>query len=60
MSEKEKKRRAVYQKNREKWIFAQSVIVAVLPRDSPQHLRPGTFPNFVLSYPQMHLKSPKG
>lgn len=30
MSEKEKKRRAVYQKNREKWIFAQSVIVAVL------------------------------
>ena len=30
MSEKEKKRRAAYQKNRDKWIFAQSVIIAVL------------------------------
>ncbi len=30
MSEKEKKRRAAYRKNREKWIFAQSVIVIVL------------------------------
>ena len=30
MSDKEKKRRALYRKNREKWIFAQAVIVAVL------------------------------
>ena len=30
MSEKEKKRRAAYRKNREKWIFAQFVIVIVL------------------------------
>ena len=30
MSEKEKKKRALYRKNREKWIFIQSVIVAVL------------------------------
>ena len=30
MSEKEKKKRALYRKNREKWIFVQSVIVAVL------------------------------
>ena len=30
MSEKEKKKRAAYRKNREKWIFAQSVIVIVL------------------------------
>ncbi len=30
MSEKEKKRRVAYRKNRERWIFAQGVIVAVL------------------------------
>ena len=30
MSEKEKKRNALYRKNREKWIFAQSVIIAVI------------------------------
>lgn len=30
MSDKEKKRRSLYRKNREKWIFAQSVIVAVV------------------------------
>ena len=30
MSEKEKKKRAAYRKNREKWIFVQSVIVIVL------------------------------
>lgn len=30
MSEKEKKKRLIYRKNREKWIFAQSVIVAIL------------------------------
>lgn len=30
MSEKEKKNRALYRKNRDKWIFAQAVIVAVL------------------------------
>ena len=30
MSEKEKKRRQGYRKNREKWIFAQSVVVIVL------------------------------
>ena len=30
MSEKEKKKRALYRKNREKWIFVQSIIVAVL------------------------------
>ena len=30
MSEKERKNRALYRKNREKWIFAQAVIVAVL------------------------------
>jgi len=30
MSEKEKKNRALYRKNREKWIFAQIVIIAVL------------------------------
>ena len=30
MPEKEKKRRATYRKNREKWIFVQSVIVIVL------------------------------
>ena len=30
MSEKEKKKRVVYRKNREKWIFVQSVIVVVL------------------------------
>ena len=30
MSEKEKKRRAAYRKNREKWIFTQIVIIAVL------------------------------
>ena len=30
MSEKEKKKRVAYRKNREKWIFAQSVIVVVL------------------------------
>lgn len=30
MSESEKKKRSLYRKNREKWIFAQSVIVAVV------------------------------
>ena len=30
MSEKEKNRRAIYRKNREKWIFAMAVIAAVL------------------------------
>jgi len=30
MSEKEKKKRAAYRKNREKWIFVQSVIAVVL------------------------------
>ena len=30
MSEKEKKKRALYRKNREKWIFAQTVIIAIL------------------------------
>ena len=30
MSEKEKKHRALYRKNREKWIFAQIVIIAIL------------------------------
>ena len=30
MSESEKKRRGLYRKNREKWIFAQSVIVVVV------------------------------
>ena len=30
MSEKEKKRRVLYQKNREKWIFTQAVIIVVL------------------------------
>jgi hypothetical protein len=30
MSEKEKKRQVAYRKNREKWIFAQSVIIAIL------------------------------
>ncbi len=30
MSEKEKKQRAIYRKNREKWIFAQIVIASVL------------------------------
>ena len=30
MSEKEKKQRVVYRKNREKWIFTQAVIIAVL------------------------------
>lgn len=30
MSEKEKKHRALYRKNREKWIFAQALIIAVL------------------------------
>ena len=30
MSESEKKKRSIYRKNREKWIFAQAVIVAVL------------------------------
>ena len=30
MSEKEKNKRAAYRKNREKWIFAQSVVVIVL------------------------------
>ena len=30
MSEKEKKKRVVYRKNREKWIFVQSVVVIVL------------------------------
>ena len=30
MSESEKKKRGLYRKNREKWIFAQSVIIAVL------------------------------
>ena len=30
MSESEKKRRGIYRKNREKWIFAQSVIIAVV------------------------------
>lgn len=30
MSESEKKKRGLYRKNREKWIFAQSVIIAVI------------------------------
>ena len=30
MSEKEKNKRAAYRKNREKWIFVQSVVVIVL------------------------------
>ena len=30
MSEKEKNRRELYRKNREKWIFTQAVIVVVL------------------------------
>ena len=30
MSESEKKKRKSYKKNREKWIFAQSVIIAVV------------------------------
>ena len=30
MSESEKKKRFNYRKNREKWIFVQSVIIAVL------------------------------
>ena len=30
MSESEKKKRRLYQQNREKWIFAQAVIVGVL------------------------------
>ena len=30
MSEKEKKHRAAYRKNREKWIFVQTVVVIVL------------------------------
>ena len=30
MSEKEKKKRSDYRKNREKWIFAQSVVIAIL------------------------------
>ena len=30
MSEKEKKKRALYRKNREKWIYAQIVIIAIL------------------------------
>ena len=30
MSESEKKKRGIYRKNREKWIFAQSVIIAVV------------------------------
>ena len=30
MSEKEKKRRVAYRKNREKWIFAQTVAIIVL------------------------------
>ena len=30
MSEKEKKRRALYRKNREKWIFAQAIIASVI------------------------------
>ena len=30
MSEKEKKRRAIYRKNREKWIFVQAVIASVV------------------------------
>ena len=30
MSDKEKKRRSLYRKNREKWIFAQSLIIAVV------------------------------
>ena len=30
MSEKEKKRRELYRKNREKWIFAQAVIASVV------------------------------
>ena len=30
MSESEKKRRGLYRKNREKWIFTQAVIIAVL------------------------------
>ena len=30
MSEKEKKKRACYRKNREKWIFTQAVIIAVI------------------------------
>ena len=30
MSEKEKKKRAGYKKNRDRWIFAQSLIIAVI------------------------------
>ena len=30
MSEREKKKRDIYRKNREKWIFAQAIIIAVL------------------------------
>ena len=30
MSESEKKKRGLYRKNREKWIFIQSVIIAVV------------------------------
>ena len=30
MSEKEKKRRAAYKQNRDKWIFAQSLIIAII------------------------------
>ena len=30
MSESEKKKRGLYRKNRDKWIFTQSVIIAVV------------------------------
>ena len=30
MSEKEKKNRVLYRKNREKWIFIQTVIIALI------------------------------
>ena len=30
MSEKEKKRRVLYRKNREKWIFVQGLIIALI------------------------------
>ena len=30
MSEKEKKKRAAYRKNREKWIFVQAVVIIIL------------------------------
>ena len=30
LSEKEKKKRALYRKNREKWIFAQTVVAVVI------------------------------